>query len=309
MRRSWLCSGPMLRVIAIILIMLSDARGAIVFEGPIFSETFHSNRFVRVYVPPSYSADKNSRYPVLYVHDGQNAFSSVGPHVAFGWGNWELDKTAERLAREGKMEEIIIVAVDCSAGRYREYRGPVPPQTNNVAYEKYRKFLVEELKTKIDREYRTLTNASNTGLVGSSMGGICSLAMAWEQPEVFGKVASLSGAYQVEKQYFTREVLGTYQGKRKAIKVYLDSGITDFSGGDDGAKETAAVAGELKRIGWKEGVDLVHFTEQPLTAEELKGFNLAEDKFAEAQRSQHNEFYWRRRAWRALTFLFPPPSQ
>lgn len=296
----------MSRTLAIILIMLSHVYGEVVFEGPVFSESFQTNRHVRIYLPPSYKTNSAARLPVLYVHDGQNAFSTVGPHVAFGWGNWELDKTADRLAAEGKMHEIIIVAVDCSASRYREYRGPVPPSTNNAAYEKYKKFLIEELKPKIDHDYRTLTNASNTALLGSSMGGICSLALAWEHPEIFGKAASISGAYQVEKEFFLRQVLATYTGKRKPIKIYLDSGIADFTGGDDGAEETAAVAKELLRIGWRSREDLLHFVDQPLSADQLKPFNLPNGKFAEAQRSQHNELYWRLRAWRPLTFLFPP---
>src|SRR5262249_54469321 len=149
-----------------------------------------------------------NRYPVLYVHDGQNAFSTVGPHVAFGWGNWELDRTTDRLVAENKMRPIIIVAIDCSPSRYREYRGPVPIPQDNRAYERYARFLIEKLKPKIDRQYRTLTNAASTGLLGSSMGGICSVALAWERPNVFGLAASLSGAFQVEKQFFIEKVVG-----------------------------------------------------------------------------------------------------
>ena len=63
---------------------------------------------------------------------------------------------------------------------------------------------------------------------------------------------------------------------------------------------------QLQRLGWKPGADLLHHVDQPLTAEQLKPFDLPEDKFKEAQRSQHNELYWRLRAWRALTFMFPP---
>jgi len=101
-------------------------------------------------------------------------------------------------------------------------------------------------------------------------------------------------------------VLRNYSGKTRPIRIYLDSGITDYTGGDDGAKQTEAVAQELERIGWKRGTNLMHFVDKPLTAAELAPYHLAENKFNEAQRSQHNEFYWRLRAWRALTFLFPP---
>src|SRR5687768_17242007 len=116
------------------------AAGKVVFEGNIQSEVLQTNRFVRVYLPPGYAENKTSRYPVLYIHDGQNAFSTVGPHVAFGWGNWELDTTADRLISEKKMRPIIMVAVDCGPSRYREYRGPIAAGADNRPYERYGEF-------------------------------------------------------------------------------------------------------------------------------------------------------------------------
>ena len=148
--------------------------GKVVFEGPMGS-SFTGRRFVRIYLPPSYETAREKRYPVLYVHDGQNAFTTVGTNVAFGWGNWALDKTVDDLVAAGKIREVILVSVDCSAQRYQDYRGPTSA-TNNAAYENYKRFLIEELKPRIDREYRTLTGTSNTGVLGSSLGGICSLA-------------------------------------------------------------------------------------------------------------------------------------
>lgn len=292
-------------VIVMLATAVAGAAGEIVFQGTIRSDLLQTNRFIRVYLPPNYNDATTERFPVLYVHDGQNAFSTAGPHAAFGWGNWELDKTADRLIAEKKMRPVIIVAIDCSASRYREYRGPIAPGSDNRAYERYARFLIEELKPRIDRDYRTLRGPEHTGLLGSSMGGICSLALAWEHPEIFGLAASLSGAFQVEKQHFLQNVVGDPQAKKKPIRIYLDSGSADYTGGDDGLKQTSAVAEELKRLGWEPEKDLLHFIDKPLTAEELQPFNLPEDKFKEAQRSQHNELYWRLRAWRALTFLFP----
>jgi predicted alpha/beta superfamily hydrolase len=288
------------------LCMILNSRGEIAFEGQFYSEVFKKDRFIRVYLPPSYKADEEKRYPVLYVHDGQNAFTTAGPQAAFGWGPWNLDTTVDRLVREQKMREIIMVAIDCSTQRYAEYRGPTAEATNNTAYAKYSRFLRTELKPKIDHDYRTLTNAANTGVMGSSMGGICSLALTWENPKTFGQAASLSGAFQVEKRFFLKDVLSAYSGHPKSFRVYLDSGSVDFSGGDDGAQDTTAVAEELKRIGWREPKNLLLFLDKPLTAEDLAPFHLPQEKFKEAQRSQHNELYWRLRAWRALTFMFPP---
>jgi len=67
------------------------------------------------------------------------------------------------------------------------------------------------------------------------------------------------------------------------------------------------VAAELRRLGWRAGADLEHYVDlKPLTESELEKSGLRRDKWAEARTSQHNEFYWRLRAWRPLVFLFPP---
>jgi predicted alpha/beta superfamily hydrolase len=279
-------------------------------------------RTVRIYLPLSYYHSPKRHYPVLYLHDGQNVFSSAGTNCCFGWGSWELDKTVDALSASNRMQEIIMVAVDNSRARYQEYRGPVPQASGKMSraaskastaavartnrFEAYSSFLIKELKPKIDREYRTLPEAAHTGVLGSSMGGICSLALAWDNPKIFGMAASLSGAFQVEKGYFLAQILRRYKRKPKPIRIYLDSGTIDFTGDDDGRRNTDAVAVELRRIGWKDGIDLKQFADLPFSESELARTGLPAAKWKEAQTSQHNEFYWRLRAWRALVFLFPP---
>ena len=201
-----------------------------------------------------------------------------------------------------------MVAVDNSFGRMQEYSGrhyDAGGPTTNTAFENYEAYLITELKPRIDHEYRTLPEASHTAVMGSSLGGLCSLALAWDHPDIFGGAASLSGAFQVEQTNFLNEVLKGYQGPPKPIRIYLDSGVTDFMGGDDNASLTKRVAAELGRIGWTNNLEWF-VDEKPLTTVELEKSGLRRDKWAEAQTSQHNEFYWRLRSWRALTFLFPP---
>ena len=263
-------------------------------------------RTVRIYLPASYHNSPERRYPVLYLHDGQNVFSFAGTNIAFGWGSWELDRTADAFSRDKKLQEIIMVGVDNSgAQRYAEYCGAhhSSEARTNTLFENYAAFLIDELKPRMDKEYRTKSDAEHTAVMGSSMGGICSLILAWEHPDVFGGAASLSGAFIVEKTNFLDHVLRPYAGKPKDFKVYLDSGSIDYTGGDDGRALTGAVAGELRRIGWSKG--LVHFVdEKPLSEKDLMASGLRKDKWKEAQTSQHNEFYWRMRAWKPLTFLF-----
>jgi predicted alpha/beta superfamily hydrolase len=286
-------------------------RGGLLLDTNVPSRILGWNRAIHIYLPPSYESNPQRRYPVLYLHDGQNAFSSAGTNCAFGWGSWELDKTADELCRSGKMREIIMVAVDNSFARYDEYCGrhhatnaPSSASTN-TPFENYGAFLITELKPRIDREFRTLSDPAHTGVMGSSMGGICSLVLAWEHPDIFGGAASLSGAFMVEQTNFLNGVLKNFRGQPEPLRVYLDSGVVDFMGGDDGQTLTGQVAAELRRIGWAE--DLRVFVDaKPLMLAELEKAGLRRDKTSEAQTSQHNEFYWRLRSWRALTFLFPP---
>jgi len=305
---------------ALLILSNSMSEGKLLPEQKIQSGHLGGARTARIYLPPSYDSAPKKRYPVLYLHDGQNVFSSAGTNCCFGWGSWELDKTADRLVAEGRMREVIMVAVNNSRSRYKEYRGllheaagkrtKTASTTNaldNERFAAYAKFLIEELKPWIDREFRTLKSASNTGVLGSSMGGIGSLSLAWEHPKIFGLAASLSGAFQVERTNFLRCVLRPYEGRPKPLRLYLDSGVVDYTGDDDGRRHTDAVVAELRRIGWKDGKNLLHYTdEHPMGDEEMERAALPRHKWHEARASQHNEFYWRVRAWRALEFLFPP---
>jgi enterochelin esterase-like enzyme len=289
-------------------------------ECLILNEVVHSQRLgagrvIHVYLPASYQMDPRRRYPVLYVQDGQNIFSSAGTNCAFGWGGWQLDKTADELSRAGKMQEIIMVAVDNSVNRLDEYDGRLNSSqagtvtTNTTtAFQNYAAFLITELKPRIDREYRTRPDPANTGLMGSSLGGFASLTLAWNHPDVFGRTACLSGSFQIARTNFLNETLRNYRGTPKPFQIYLDSGTLDFTGGDDNRALTAQAAAELRRIGWNINL-MLYVYEKPLTPEAMSKAGLRRDKWNEALTSQHNEFYWRLRAWRALVFLFPPDKK
>ena len=313
-------------VALLILMTTGMTQGRLLTGEKVTSRYLEGERGIRIYLPPSYDIEPRRRYPVLYLHDGQNVFSSAGPHCCFGWGSWELDRTADRLIAEGRMQEIIMVAVGNSRSRYKEYRGRIKPEggklkkssraagtnavdnaVDNARFDAHAKFLIKELKPRIDREYRTLKTAANTGVMGSSLGGICSVSLGWEFPKVFGRVASLSGSFHIEKQNFLEHTLRPSKRTTKSIRIYLDSGTIDFTGDDDDRRHTDAVADELRRLGWKDGKTLERYVEaRPYTDQELEKTSLPFDKWHEARSSQHNEFYWRMRAWRAFVFLFPP---
>ena len=147
---------------------------------------------------------------MLYLHDGQNVFSFAGTNICFGWGSWELDKTVDEQCGAKKMQEIILVGVDNSPARFQEYCGQHAGTNNPTPFENYTSFLIRELKPKIDSDYRTRPEPEHTGVMGSSLGGICSMVLAWDRPEVFGRAASLSGAFQVDQTNFLNQVLRRY---------------------------------------------------------------------------------------------------
>lgn len=307
-----------MKIWIIALLLLSGwqtvlAQGGTLLDTNLPSKFFARERGIHIYLPPAYAAEPQRRYPVLYLQDGQNVFSSAGPNAAFGWGSWDLDKTADALIRAGRMPPIIMVAVDNSARRMTEYNGAHhrPGATNApTAFDHYEAFFLTELKPWVDAHFRTRPDAAHTAVLGSSLGGLCSVALAWDHPEIFGGAASLSGAFQVDHTNFLRRALGDYHGPPKSFRLYLDSGVKSFDGHDDNHALTEQVAAQFRRLGWT-GKNLEVFTAAHLlTPAELAKTGLRRDKWAEAQTSQHNEFYWRLRAGRALVFLFPPePSK
>jgi len=157
-------------------------------------------RNVVVWLPPGYSdpAAVSTRHPVLYMHDGQNCFD---PSTAFLGREWRADEVADRLVREGRIEPPIIVGIWNTPDRVADYtidedlekdRSDRKPQGRGGRGDAYLRWIVEELKPAIDRRYRTRPDRASTAMMGSSLGGLISLAAAERHPEVFGRIAAVS---------------------------------------------------------------------------------------------------------------------
>jgi predicted alpha/beta superfamily hydrolase len=137
-----------------------------------------NTRRITVYLPPGYHRDLTRRYPVLYLHDGQNLFDPA--RAVFGVA-WQAGATADRLAREGRIRPVILVGIDNTPHRLEEYAAyPEPKHQVSGQGKLYARFVLEEVKGFIDREYRTLPGRPDTAIAGSSMGGLVSLTMARE---------------------------------------------------------------------------------------------------------------------------------
>jgi enterochelin esterase-like enzyme len=154
------------------------------------SRVFKNSRFLRVWLPPGYDDADNAgrRYPVFYLNDGQNLFESS---TAFGGVEWQVDETADRLIREGSVPPLIIVGMDNTGkDRVREYmpHRSMNPMMLRVQGRHYPDFLMKEVMPFVERNYRIATGPENTGLGGSSLGGLIALYTVMARPGVIGRV-------------------------------------------------------------------------------------------------------------------------
>jgi predicted alpha/beta superfamily hydrolase len=150
------------------------------------------SREVQVWLPPGYADDTRRRYPVLYLHDGQNVFDAQA-----AGSEWQADEAAQRGVLAGELQPMIIVAVASTETRAHDYT-PWPPgnspqrATVLVAPQRgggaaaYGRYLLQELKPAIDARYRTLPGREHTALGGSSLGGLVTMWLLLEHAATFG---------------------------------------------------------------------------------------------------------------------------
>jgi predicted alpha/beta superfamily hydrolase len=146
-------------------------------------------RRIWIYLPEGYSKTKK-RYPVLYMHDGQNLFDAA----TSAYGEWGIDECLDSLIAAGKPASIV-VGIDNGPQRLNEYNPFEFQNFGKGEAGEYLAFLVETLKPFIDKKYRTLPDKSNTMIAGSSMGALLSYYAMLQQPNVFGKAGIFSPAF------------------------------------------------------------------------------------------------------------------
>lgn len=249
-------------------------------------EKFRS-RFLRcerdliVYVPAGYSADSRRRFPVLYMQDGQNLFD---PATAFGGQDWRMAETADRLIAGGEIEPLIIVGIyNTGERRIREYTPTRDKKLGGGRAAMYSRMLIEEIKPFIESEYRVQSGAENTGLGGSSLGGLVSLFVGLRSPEIFGRVAALSPSVWWNQRWIVKCVSRARMKTRP--RIWLDTGTAESQRAEADAR---LLCDELIEKGWELDHDL-HF-------EIIAG-------------GQHNEAAWSQRVAPFLKFLFPAIAQ
>lgn len=176
------------------------------------------SRNIRIYLPRGYDQNSWRRYPVLYMHDGQNVFDPGG-----GFGSWGAEHTADREISQGRMRETIIVGVDNTSERLREY---IPPG-DNAGFgagtgDQYANFLVHNVRPTLDFNFRTTNDPANTLALGSSLGGLISAYLGLET-NVYGKVGPMSPSFWAASNFVGRIDSNATLG----LRIYLDWGTAE----------------------------------------------------------------------------------
>jgi predicted alpha/beta superfamily hydrolase len=259
--------------------------GNLQISDDFYSPQLNNRRHILAHLPPSYGQEADKRYPVIYMHDGQNLFDD---HTSFA-GEWHVDETMQRLSRQG-VEAIVIGIPNAGAERINEYSPFRNAHHQDGRGDLYMAFIAETLKPAIDRQFRTLPDKMHTGLMGSSMGGLISLYGFFHYPEVFGLAGVMSPSI-----WFARESILDYveAAPYNDGRLYLDAGTREISGSPADyyvwrarSRNYYAKVRRLKRIlvrkGYRPTHNLLHFEERD---------------------ARHQEAAWARRLPRAIAFL------
>jgi predicted alpha/beta superfamily hydrolase len=241
------------------------------------SPQLDNQRDVLVYLPPSYHTDPERRYPVLYMHDGQNLFDRA---TSFG-AEWEVDQTLEAASADG-LEAIVVALPNMGEARLDEYSPwPDPRHQKGGRGDLYLDFIVQTVKPLIDADFRTRADRRSTGIAGSSMGGLISLYAFFRDRDTFGFCGVMSPAlwYGGRKIYEYVEQAPFVPGR-----VYVDVGTQE---GKQELTDVRQLKELLTRKGYRRGTDLLYVVEMG---------------------GAHNEEAWARRLRRELHFLLGVPQ-
>lgn len=235
------------------------------------SPQLHNGRALRIFLPASYQENSAKRYPVLYMHDGQNLFDAKTAAYGVQWG---IASTINRLVATGVMEEVIVVGIDNTPDRIAEYTPCCDAQYGGGKLDGYGAFVVDTVKPYIDKTYRTLPDKAHTAILGSSLGALASLAIAQRYPDLFAQAGAMSGSFWWNGKTFIEKA-----APRVPVRLYLDAGTRD-----DGLEDTVAMRDALLKRGYQLERDLL---------------------FYKADGASHNETSWAARVERPLTWFFP----
>jgi len=245
------------------------------------SRIFGNTRLLRVWLPPGYDGRGETRYPVLYLNDGQNLFD---PATAFAGVHWQVGESAARLIAEQKVPPLIIVGIDNTKDRICEY---IPYKSTDAGVLKakgkcYPDFLQREVMPLIEEHYSVLKGPEHTGLGGSSLGGLITLYTQLAAPAVFGRLLIESPSLSVAKRRILEE---SRRFRGWPARTYVGVGTREVGN----AEKDEGIVGDVREL---ESI----LREAGLDEHRLK-VRIEED-------AAHNESAWAARFPGALEFLY-----
>jgi predicted alpha/beta superfamily hydrolase len=245
------------------------------------SHVFGNTRLLRVWLPPDYDGSGAAHYPVLYLNDGQNLFEAK---TAFAGVHWQVGETATRLISERKIPSMIIVGIDNTKSRVQEYI-PYRSKDPRVLHPKgrsYPEFLQREVMPLIEERYSVRKGPDNTGLGGSSLGGLIALYTQFAMPGVFGRLLIESPSLFVANKKILEE---NRRFRGWPERIYLAMGTREVGHEEKDAKIIDGVR-ELEYM--------------------LRASGLGEDRLKVRidEGAGHNEAAWAARFPEALEFLY-----
>ena len=242
------------------------------------SRFLRNKRDLIVYLPPGYDAEPQRQFPVLYLHDGQNLFDGSTSFIP--GMDWHVGQTADQFIQEGRVEPLIIVGI-YNAGKQRlgEYTPTRAPKLGGGRANRYAKFLLEEVRPFVRSQYRSKQGAEDTGIGGSSLGGLVSLYLGLREPKTFGKIAALSPSVWWNERVILR--FASTAPVQPFPRIWLDIGTREGPRIGDDVERFRDI---LVHKGWQ--------FERDLHYERIEG-------------AEHNEAAWAARVAPFLQFLFP----
>lgn len=242
------------------------------------SRYLRNKRDLIVYLPPGYEAQPQRCFPVLYLHDGQNLFDGATSFVP--GMDWHVGQTADEWISDGRVAPLIIVGI-YNAGKQRigEYTPTRAPKLGGGRANRYAKFLLEEVRPFVMSRYRMLDGTDNTGIGGSSLGGLVSLYLGLQKPEIFGKIAALSPSIWWNGRVILR--FASNAGVKPISRIWLDVGTREGPRTVDDVERFRDI---LIGKGWQPERDL---------------------HYGRIEGAEHNEAAWAQRVGPFLQFLFP----
>jgi predicted alpha/beta superfamily hydrolase len=248
----------------------------------VWSPQLRNRRDVDVYLPASYPS--GVRYPVVYMQDGQNLSD---PAAAFA-GTWDLDATIDRLAWRG-LDAIYVGVHNTGEGRLAEYSPFPDARHGGGGADDYLAFLVETLKPRIDRLFKTRRDRDSTAILGSSMGGLVSLYAYFRHPSVFGRAGVMSPSLW----FGEGAVLDFIQAARVPRgRVSIDVGTAEGAGT---LRDVRRLGRLLVRRGFRRKPRAAIDRRSSMTAPALR--------YVEEAGARHTEAAWASRLEGALAFL------